>query len=354
VAFFILLYGFRFFKSVYLTLMNRLKFAIIGCGKIAPRHAAEIVKWGELSAVCDIVPEKADALAKEFNCRAYYTVAGLLASEKNIDLAAVCTPNGLHATHAIQCLLQDWHVLCEKPLSLSATDARRMIETAETHHRKLFVVKSTRYNPALAALKKMITNNELGRIYSFQLNGFWNRPAAYYEGTWHGTELDGGTLFTQFSHYIDALLWLLGGIRQVKGFRKNMVHKNLLLAEDCGVVSVEMENGVLGGINWSVNTFRENLEVSLTLIAEKGTVKLGGPYMNQVEYQLTDGAGIPVTETGAANDYGFYKGSMSNHDKVYENLVKAFEDSTHPFASAEDGLKTVEAIEKIYHTVLLS
>jgi len=309
---------------------------------------------GELAAICDIVPEKADALAKEFQCRTYYTIADLLGGEKNIDLAAVCTPNGLHASHSIQCLQQGWHVLCEKPLSISAADASRMIETAQTQNRKLFVVKSTRYNPAIAALKKIIAANELGRIYSFQLNCFWNRPPAYYEGTWHGTEMDGGTLFTQFSHYIDALLWLLGDIKQVKGFRKNMMHKNLLLSEDCGAVSAEMENGVLGGISWSVNTFRENMEVSLTIIAEKGTVKLGGPYMNKVEYQLTHGSGIPVPEKSTANDYGFYKGSMSNHDKVYENLVKALKDDGHPFASAEDGLRTIEAIEKIYNSVLLS
>lgn len=334
--------------------MSELRFAIIGCGKIAPRHAAEAAKQGQLVAVCDIVPAKADALAGEFNSKAYYSIEDLLAGEKNLQVLAICTPNGLHAEHSIQALQAGCHVLCEKPLSISVADAENMIEAAKKNNRKLFVVKSTRYNPAIAALKKMIDRKELGTIYSFQLNCFWNRPPAYYANSWKGTALDGGTLFTQFSHYIDALLWLLGDIKKVAGFRNNIAHKGSILSEDNGVVAVEMENGLLGGINWSVNTFRENMEVSLTVIAEKGTIRLGGGYMNKVEYQLTETAKLVIPAQGSANDYGFYKGSMSNHDKIYENLVRALGDDNHPFTSAEEGLKTVEAIERIYNSVSLS
>ncbi len=334
--------------------MNPLQFAIIGCGKIAPRHAAEASRQGRLVAVCDIVSSRADELAKSFNCKAFYSLPELLSSGEKIDVVAVCTPNGLHAEHSIQSLQGGFHVLCEKPLSISVTEAETMIRVAKECNRKLFVVKSTRYNPAIAGLKKLLQENKLGRVYSFQMNCFWNRPPSYYENSWKGTVLDGGTLFTQFSHYIDALLWLLGDIKEIKGFRSNMAHRDLVVSEDCGVVALEMKSGVLGGINWSVNTYRENFEVSLTLLAEKGTIQLGGGYMNRINYQLTEQGGLSQSETGLPNDYGFYKGSMSNHDQVYENLVKALAQEDHPFTSAEDGLKTVQAIERIYNSVSLS
>jgi predicted dehydrogenase len=331
-----------------------LRFAIIGCGRIASRHAAEINKSSELAAVCDIVKEKADALAAEFGSRAYYSIDDLISNEDKIDVISVCTPNGLHAVHSIAALESGHHVLCEKPLCISVQDGLKMNASAEKAGKKLFVVKSTRYNPALVSLKKMLENDSLGRLYSFQLNCFWNRPAAYYADSWRGRlNMDGGTLFTQFSHYIDAMLWLLGDVRQVSGFRKNVAHQTSIEFEDTGVVALEMANGITGGLNWSVNTYQKNMEVSLTIIAEKGCIRIGGEYMNKVEYQAgNELADLPPG--GNANDYGFYKGSMSNHDKIYENLVIALKDSTHPFTNAEDGMKTVETIEKIYNSVSLS
>jgi predicted dehydrogenase len=330
-----------------------LQFAIIGCGKIAPRHAAEAARHGQLAAVCDIIKEKAEAIALSYNSRAYTSIEELLQNEK-IDILAVCTPNGLHASHSIISLKAGCHVLCEKPLSTSSADALEMIRTAKECKKKLFVVKSTRYNPALAALKKAIDENKLGAIYSFQMNCFWNRPPAYYADSWKGDlSLDGGTLFTQFSHYIDALLWLLGDIKTASGSRKNLAHGDSIDFEDSGVASIEMESGAIGGINWSVNAFQKNMEVSLSILAEKASLAIGGEYMNQVTYQLADGFSLDSFQPGNANDYGFYKGSMSNHDKVYENLVKALENENHPFTHATDGLKTVEAIEKIYKSISL-
>lgn len=334
---------------------SKLQFAIIGCGKIAPRHAAEAAKQGELIAVCDIIKERADTLAVAHNTRAYYNIADLLKEEKGLDVIAICTPNGLHAEHSIASLQAGFHVLCEKPLSISSADAKRMMDTAKEKNRKLFVVKSTRYNPALSSLRKMIKEDSLGQLYSFQLNCFWNRPPSYYKNSWKGKlSSDGGTLYTQFSHYIDAVLWLFGDVENVTGFRRNMAHQDIIEFEDSGIVSLSMKNGMLGGLNWSVNTFQKNLEVSLTLIAEKGSVRIAGEYMNKIDYQLIDHLQLSVPEAGSANDYGFYKGSMSNHDKVYENLVKALQDDAHPFANAADGLKTVETIERIYNSVSLS
>lgn len=336
--------------------MSRLKFAIIGCGKIAARHAAEAARLGELVAVCDIDPEKARLLAATYGALAFTSAAALFEAGVQPDVTAICTPNGLHPEHTILALENGSHVLCEKPLCIHSADGWQMIRTAKEQGRKLFVVKSTRYNPAIAALKEILEEGRAGTLYSFQLNCFWNRPPSYYRDSWKGGPLDGGTLYTQFSHYIDALIWLLGDIQEVRGFRVNLAHRDTVLSEDSGIVAVRLENGITGGINWSVNSYRENMEVSLTLLAEKCTVELGGAYMNEVRYQAAEGftLQIPGSASGTANDYGFYKGSMSNHDKIYENLVKSLADENHPFISAADGLKTVEAIEKIYKSVSLS
>ncbi|HEX7845260.1 MAG TPA: Gfo/Idh/MocA family oxidoreductase [Chitinophagaceae bacterium] len=331
---------------------SSLRFGIIGCGKIAPRHAAEAAKQGQLVAVCDIIPDKANQLAAQYTAKAFYSIDELLKEE--VDLLAICTPNGLHAEHSIKALEAGIHVLCEKPLSISSADAKRMMEVAQKNNRKLFVVKSTRYNPSLVALKKLIDEDRLGKLYSFQLNCFWNRPAPYYENSWKGTkELDGGTLYTQFSHYIDAMLWLLGDVEDISGFRKNIAHQRIIDFEDSGVVSLQMKNGMLGGLNWSLNSFQKNMEVSLSLITENGSIRIGGEYMNKIEYQLTDGFELSIPTPGSANDYGFYKGSMSNHDKVYENMLLALQNNNHPFTHATDGLKTVELIERIYNSVSL-
>lgn len=333
---------------------NRLCFALIGCGKIAPRHAAEMVKHGYLAAVCDIIPGRADAFAAQYAAKAFYSIDDLLKNEK-ADIVAICTPNGLHAEHTVRALKAGSHVLCEKPLCISSSDAAGMINVARASGKKLFVVKSTRYNPALVSLKQILDTGQLGKLYSFQLNCFWNRPAEYYKDSWRGSrDLDGGTLYTQFSHYIDALLWLFGDMESVSGFRNNMAHQDTIAFEDSGTVAMRLKNGMIGGLNWSLNTYNKNMEVSLSLLAEKGSLRIGGEYMNKLEYELTDGATLQVHPGGTANDYGFYKGSMSNHDKIYENLVRALQDDTHPFTQAADGLKTVETIERIYNSVSLS
>jgi UDP-N-acetyl-2-amino-2-deoxyglucuronate dehydrogenase len=331
-----------------------LRFAIIGCGKIAGRHAEQASAHGQLVAVCDIIKEKADALASQYKANAYYSIESLLLAEKKLDLIAICTPNWLHAQHSIQSLQAGHHVLCEKPLAISKSDAMAMISRAKETERKLFVVKSTRYNPALMEVKKLLDEGKTGKALSFQLNCFWNRPPAYYENTWRGKAItDGGTLFTQFSHYIDALIWLFGDVHGVKGFRKNQSHASSIEFEDSGIAALEMENGMIGGLNWSVNTFQKNMEVSLTIIAEKASLRLAGEYMNQIDYQRADGFVLETKDEGKANDYGFYKGSMSNHDKVYEHLVKALKDDDHPFTLATEGLKTVETIELIYNSIPL-
>ncbi|MEP7238401.1 MAG: Gfo/Idh/MocA family oxidoreductase [Ferruginibacter sp.] len=323
-------------------------FAIIGCGRIAKRHAEQMARHGKLVAVCDIIPAKADELAALYNAKAYYSIEELLKVETALNLVAICTPNGLHAAHSIKALEAGNDVLCEKPLCITVEDGKAMIAAAEKSGKKLFVVKQNRYNPPVLFLKDLIANGKLGKIYSFQINCFWNRPETYYTD-WKGSKhLDGGTLFTQFSHFIDLLYWLLGDVTAVKTITKNFAHPSIEF-EDSGIVAFEMQSGVIGSLNYTVNSFEKNMEGSFTVFAEKGTVKIGGQYLNELEYCNVAGLINPDLPAGnPANGYGFYQGSMSNHDKVYENLILALRNDKHEFASAEEGLKTVEIIEKIY------
>lgn len=334
--------------------MKKIKFGLIGCGSVGSRHAEHIKNLAELQAVCDIKPELAKKFGEKYLCNHYTTIDELLLNEEGIDIISVCTPNGLHAHHSIQALLAGKHVLCEKPMALSVKSCEKMIKAAEDANRRLFVVKQNRFNPPIVALKKVLSENILGRIFSVQLNCFWNRNDEYYKNSnWKGTkDLDGGTLFTQFSHFIDLLYWLIGDIMKVYAFAKNFNHNNIIEFEDAGVVILEFENGVLGTIHYTVNSFSRNMEGSITLFGEKGTVKVGGQYLNILEYQNIKGYEIVnLPESASANDYGSYQGSMSNHDKVYENVIDVLINGGTISTNFMDGLKTVQIIEKIYNSV---
>jgi predicted dehydrogenase len=327
-----------------------LQFAIIGCGNIGKRHAEQIQRVGRLAAVCDTIKSKAEELGKKYNAEVFISTQDLFANKKEIDVAVICTPNGLHAQHAIISLQEGSHVLCEKPMAIKSKDCLAMIAEAKKAGKQLFVVKQNRFNPPVVAIKKLLDEKKLGSIYSIQLNCFWNRDAKYYENSWKGTkELDGGTLFTQFSHFIDLLYWMFGDVKQAKAFKKNFAHKNSIEFEDTGVVILEFDSGIVGTINYTVNSFQKNMEGSLTIFGEKGTVKIGGQYLNELEYQQMQDHVIAALPAGnKANEYGFYQGSMSNHDKVYLNLVDVINNNALMAASSMDGLKTVEIIEKIY------
>jgi len=327
-----------------------LKFAIVGCGRIAARHAEQIERVGILKAICDIIPAKAEALGKEYESNIYYTLDDLLEREKDLDVISVCSPNGLHAAHAISALNAGINVLCEKPMAITSFDCREMIKAAEKNNKRLFVVKQNRFNPPVIAVKQAIDKGLLGKIYSIQLNCFWNRGDDYYNNPWKGTKkLDGGTLFTQFSHFIDLLYWMIGDVKQAYALMDNFAHKASIEFEDTGVVALAFKNGVLGTINFTVNSYKKNMEGSVTIFAEKGTVKIGGQYLNTLEYQCIDGYEIKDIPGGnGANNYGTYMGSMSNHDKVYEHLAEVLNGEANNSTNSFDALKTVEIIEKIY------
>ena len=327
-----------------------MQFAIIGCGNIGKRHAEQIQVVGKLAAVCDIIRSNAGELGKKYGARVFTSVDELFADKAEIDVAVICTPNGLHAPHSIRSLREGCHVLCEKPMAISSADCTAMIAEAKKAGKHLFVVKQNRFNPPVVAVKKLLDEKRLGTIYSIQLNCFWNRDAKYYENSWKGSkDLDGGTLFTQFSHFIDLLYWMIGDVKQVKGFTKNSAHKKIIEFEDTGAVILEFENGAIGTLNYTVNSFKKNMEGSLAIFGEKGTVKIGGQYLNELEYQQIEDHVITGLPPGnKANEYGFYQGSMSNHDKVYKNLVDVIQNNAAMVAGSYDGLKTVQIIEKIY------
>lgn len=331
--------------------MKDLRFAIVGCGRIAERHAEHIVKDATLAAVCDTDKVRRDLFSQKYGCPAYATIEELLAGETQLDLVAICTPNGLHAAQSILVLQAGFNVLCEKPMAINTEDCRRMISEADKAGKELFIVKQNRFNAPIAELKKIIDEGRLGKVINVQLNCFWNRNDQYYDSSaWKGKKLlDGGTLFTQFSHFIDLLYWMVGDVKQVKAITRNYMHQHNVEFDDSGVIMLEFENGAIGTVNYTVNSFEKNMEGSITVFGEKGTVKVGGQYLNALEHQRISNYEMQtVFESKPANDYGYYQGSMSNHDKVYENVIEVLTNNGHIATNGFEGLKTVEIIEKIY------
>jgi len=333
--------------------MKKINFAIIGCGRIGNRHGEHINSQGNLVAVCDIDEKKVNDLGDKFDARKYTSIDELLEKENEVDVISICSPNGLHAEQTIAAFKAGFHVLCEKPMALSVYDCGRMIKEAEWANKRLFIVKQNRYNPPVDVVRELIHSGKLGEIYNVQLNCFWNRNPEYYnDSDWKGTKkLDGGTLFTQYSHFVDLLYFLIGDITDVRAYTSNFNHKEEMEFEDSGVVVLKFDSNAIGTINYTVNSFNKNMEGSLTIFSENGTVKIGGQYLNELEYQSFDGFQIENLPKGnPPNQYGKYTGSMSNHDKVYENVIDVLQNEGTITTNGFEGLKTVEIIEKIYNS----
>ncbi|MBI3519817.1 MAG: Gfo/Idh/MocA family oxidoreductase [Bacteroidetes bacterium] len=332
--------------------MSKIKFGVIGQGHIGKRHA-EMIRRNpncELVAVCDVVSK--DKLGLENLQETFYTsVDDLLANHPEIDVINVCTPNGLHALHSLKALEANKHVVVEKPMALSKADGEKIIHTALAHSKTVFCVMQNRYSPPSVWLKEIVTSKTIGDIYMVQLNCYWNRDERYYKaGGWKGTQdLDGGTLFTQFSHWIDIMYWLFGDIKNIQAKFADFNHQNSTAFEDSGFVSFDFINGGMGSINYSTAVYDKNLESSLTIVGSKGSIKVGGQYMDQVDVCNIKDYTMPVlAETNPANDYGAYKGSANNHHNVIENVVDTITGKTKITTNALEGLKVVDIIERIY------
>jgi predicted dehydrogenase len=330
----------------------KIKFGVVGQGHIGKRHAEMIRRNSncELVAVCDVMPKEKlglETLTEKF----YNSIDDLLSNHPDIEVLNVCTPNGTHAEHALKALELNKHVVVEKPMALSKADCEKVIYTALSHSKTVFCVMQNRYSPPSVWLKEIITNNTLGEIYMVQLNCYWNRDERYYKsGNWKGTQhLDGGTLFTQFSHWIDIMYWLFGDIKNIQAKFADFNHQHLTDFEDSGFVSFDFINGGMGSINYSTAVWDKNLESSLTIIGSKGSIKVGGQYMDQVDVCNIKDYTMPVLDaTNPANDYGAYKGSANNHHNVIENVVDTIKGKNKITTNALEGLKVVDIIERIY------
>ncbi len=329
-----------------------IKFAVIGLGHIGKRHAAMIkgTPGAELVAVCDIL-DAASTNFPEQEIPYFKSIDELFQSDIEIDVVNICTPNGLHAQMTLQSLKERKHVVVEKPMALSKKDAEEVIFKSLQMSRQVFTVMQNRYSPPAKWLKEIINEGRLGKIFFVQLNCFWNRDDRYYKkGGWHGTaDLDGGVLFTQFSHFMDIMYWLFGDITNIKGNFGNFAHQHSAPFEDVGSVVFDFVNEGMGSINYSTAVYDKNLESSITIIGEKGTVKVAGQYMDSVDTCHIQDYEMPELEAAnPPNDYGTYKGSASNHGAVIENVVQTLQGNTEVATNALEGMKIVDIIERIY------
>ena len=298
-----------------------IKFAVLGTGHIGKRHI-------------DIIKQKATLVD------ASNDIDSLL--DKDFDVLNICTPNGNHAAHAIKALNAGKHVVIEKPMALAPKAAQAIIQASIKADKKVFCVMQNRYSAPNRWLKENL--HTLGDIYMVQASCYWNRSNEYYkESKWKGTVLDGGTLYTQFSHFIDILYYLFGDMSNIQARFKNFSHD--IDFEDSGVVQFDLKDGI-GSINYSTCAYEQNMESSLTILAEKASIKIGGQYMNKVEYVC--GIDIPVLDMVDQNDYGTWKGSANNHNQVIDNVIHSLERGSEPDVTMLDGLKVVEIINNIY------
>lgn len=332
---------------------QKIKFAVIGCGHIGKRHAEMVMrnKESQLVGLVDVKPASVLGLESFVDVPLYTSIDELLKRQPEVEVINIATPNGFHAEQALQCLEARKHVVIEKPMALTKNDAEKVIFKALHVQRQVFAVMQNRYSPPSVWIKEMIENGTLGKVFMVQLNCYWNRDNRYYKPeSWHGSrKLDGGTLFTQFSHFIDIMYWLFGDIQQIQARFNDFNHKDLTDFEDSGFVSFEFVDGGMGCINYSTSVWDKNLESSMTIIAENGSVKIGGQYMNEVEYcHVKDYVMPELAPTNPGNDYGAYKGSAQNHHYVIENVVDVLKGRAPITTNALEGLKVVDIIERIY------
>lgn len=340
--------------------MNKIRFAVIGCGHIGKRHASMIVGNPdfELVALCDIKKKEELGLENFEKASFFHSIEELIQSGIEIDAVAIASPNGFHEKQALQVLDNNWHVVVEKPMALTKAGCEQIIFKALQKHKQVFCVMQNRYSPPSVWLKQIIDEGILGKIFMVQINCYWNRDDRYYKPdsntgkptSWHGTkDLDGGTLFTQFSHFIDLMYWYFGDVTNINSKLHDFTHQKTTDFEDSGFVSFDFVDGGIGSLNYSTAVWDKNLESSITVIAENGSLKVGGQYMNEVEYCHIKNYTMPILEaSNPPNDYGPYKGSAANHHYIYENISNVLNGNGSITTNALEGLKVVDIIENIY------
>lgn len=338
---------------------KRIKFAVIGTGHIGNKHATIISGHPEceLVAVVDSDKNRLKEISEKFGVKGFESTDALFESNPEIDVICVATPNYLHGKQSLEALEKKCHVVIEKPMGLTKQECEEVIFKSLQVSKNVFCVKQNRYSPTSVWLKSLINENRLGKINMVQLNCYWNRDDRYYKtGGWKGTlEKDGGVLFTQFSHFIDIMYWLFGDIHQISGRMINFNHQKSTEFEDTGIVQFQFINGGMGSINFSTSIWGQNMESSIAIIGEKGSVKVSGQYMDTVTHCVVENYEMPtLPPANPPNDYGEYKGSAANHHYVIENVVDVIAGRATISTNALEGMKVVEMIERIYRKCLNS
>ncbi|MBW6516046.1 MAG: Gfo/Idh/MocA family oxidoreductase [Candidatus Cloacimonetes bacterium] len=332
--------------------MSILRMGLIGCGRISGKHfeAAEQLENAGFVTCADIIPERAAAAAEKYNLSSYYTDYHEMLAKEKIDLGVICAPSGLHPEIGIAVATKKIHVLTEKPMAINLKSADELIETCEANKVHLYVVKQNRLNPTMLLLKNAILKNRFGKIYLVQSNVFWQRPQTYYDmADWRGTwQYDGGAFLNQASHYVDALYWLIGPVNSVMAESATMARK--IEAEDTGVALLKFSNGVIGSINVTMLTYPKNYEGSITVIGEKGTVKVGGIALNKIdkwEFEDYDDDDRLLEEANyqPLTVYG------SGHLPYYLNVIESLKGKTNPYTNGRDGRSSLEIILAFYESV---
>lgn len=328
---------------------RKIRIAIVGCGRISSNHFSSIEKHGdqlELAAVCDSDPAVLAKHAEKYNVPAYRDMEEMLVKEQ-IDLVALCTPSGIHPGQAVLAAKHKVHVMTEKPMATRWADGVRMVKACDEAGVRLFVVKQNRRNTTLRLLKRAVTEKRFGKIHMVHLNVFWTRPQAYYDqgNGWRGTwEFDGGAFMNQASHYVDLLDWLIGPVEKVQAM---MSTTRDIEVEDTGVLNVKWRNGALGSMSVTMLTYPKNLEGSISILGEKGTVRIGGVAVNDIQLWEFAEPKSYDEEIHAANYettsvYGF------GHPLYYQNVIDVLRGNAEPETDGREGLKSLELLVAAY------
>ncbi|MBP9742290.1 MAG: Gfo/Idh/MocA family oxidoreductase [Burkholderiales bacterium] len=337
------------FRKFALIKGRKIRFALVGCGRIAANHITAISEHQELCelvAVCDIEANNLAKIVAKTGARGYTCLADML-NDGDFDVVILTTPSGLHPIQTTECAEAGFHVITEKPMATRWSDGVEMVKACDRAGVRLFVVKQNRTNATIQLLKKAIDSGRFGRIYSVSCNVFWTRPQEYYDSaTWRGTwEFDGGAFMNQASHYVDLLDWLIGPVESVQSYTATLARN--IDVEDSGVLALRWRNGALGTMNVSMLTYPKNLEGSITIIGEKGTVKIGGVAVNEILVwdfadKTLDDDQVKSASYATTSVYGF------GHTIYYENVIKSLQGEVEPHTDGREGLKSLELLIAIY------
>jgi UDP-N-acetyl-2-amino-2-deoxyglucuronate dehydrogenase len=331
---------------------RKIRVGLVGCGRISKNHIGSIEQHAadlELAAVCDVDPTALQAHTSQYPAPGYASMPDMLSNEQ-LDLVALCTPSGLHPQQAIWAAHHGVHVLTEKPMGTRLVDGVAMVKACDQAGVRLFVVKQNRRNATLQLLKQAVDQGRFGRIYNVALNVFWTRPQDYYDqgNGWRGTwEFDGGAFMNQASHYIDLLDWIVGPVESVMAYTATQARD--IEAEDSGVAAIRWRSGAMGTLNVSMLTYPNNLEGSISILGEKGTVRIGGVAVNEIqEWQFADvqpqDADIKTASYATTSVYGF------GHPLYYQNVVDVLRGRAEPETDGRSGLKSLELLVGMYRS----